>query len=656
MNYTLTLLDTAAIQQYIFNSNELRENIGASHLVHLATTRWVQDALDDLEITHNYQVKADERQPYKHKNTFRINNMSSTPCAELLYAGGGNTFILFGGDNHPDKAKDFVYTLSRHVIREAPGLNIYATHVPYNWGENLPQAVKTAVDQLAQLKNRLPVYQPLLGLSVTAACTSTGLPANGRHPDPDKNGKNDNGRPTLANRASRQVIAQWHASWHNEEYKKHRNPDDIDANDRLRSMFPFVKEPPFKWTNDLDKIGKLPDRDESYIAVVHADGNGMGKRMLALSSFFDDNYPNQPRAYISAVRELSLAYQNTAQNALVRTICDLEYSLRYHENEKGGDQKRYYPRIEETKDNGEKEWVSYFPFRPVVFGGDDVTFVCASPWGVPLAKQYLSYLEDEILPSGEGLLACADMDKIQITKMSQELNHALNLPAKPFACAGVSIVKTHYPISRAYTNSSELADSAKAHVLRYESKKQASAIDWHITTTGISGSLEEIRQREYEATSRDKVATAVRNTPHMDKLTMRPLMLDRQYSWRNWDNFRSIYEEFDEYWFDSRNKVMALREALRGGPEATAKFTKTLRGRELPRIPYTLDEPIQKSAQKKGWVQPSHSEDIAEIRNKPAPEQTKILGHIRCAYFDAIELENQLLKLYPCPEVEKEAT
>ena len=40
--FTVTVLDTTGIQPYIFGSNRLRENIGASYLVSEATDDWVR--------------------------------------------------------------------------------------------------------------------------------------------------------------------------------------------------------------------------------------------------------------------------------------------------------------------------------------------------------------------------------------------------------------------------------------------------------------------------------------------------------------------------------------------------------------------------------------------------------------------------------------
>ena len=84
-------------------------------------------------------------------------------------------------------------------------------------------------------------------------------------------------------------------------------------------------------------------------------------------------------------------------------------------------------------DGGEER----LPFRPIVFGGDDVTFVCEGRLGLPLAAHYLTRLASEILPDGDPL----------------------------YARAGIAIVKTHYPFARAYELAGRLGDSAKAFIL-----------------------------------------------------------------------------------------------------------------------------------------------------------------------------------------------
>ena len=49
MTLVVTVLDTTGIQPYIFSSNRLRENVGASFLVSQATDEWVKEVLKYLK-------------------------------------------------------------------------------------------------------------------------------------------------------------------------------------------------------------------------------------------------------------------------------------------------------------------------------------------------------------------------------------------------------------------------------------------------------------------------------------------------------------------------------------------------------------------------------------------------------------------------------
>jgi hypothetical protein len=544
MDYTVTILDTGGIQDFIFGSNELRENIGASELVHRATQQWAFEVLDEMLLDqHNIVNSKNPSQYQPYKPDFRIENKDTEAAAEVLYAGGGNTVILFGGESHADLARDFVYALSKRILHEAPGLNLYAAHGTYTWkgALSLPAVIEQVLQRLGQLKGELSGALPTLGLSVSAACTSTGLPANGSHPDRDKKG-------TLANVANRQVHAKW--------------PAAKEATERLRDMFEAVEEAGFLWTDNLDRLAKLPHRNDSYIAVVHADGNGMGRRIHAFNEAWKTQI-DRPRQYITAMRDLSLQIADTATKALKRTINALTARLTSAEG-----REQYRP--------------PYLPFRPIVFGGDDVTWVAAGPWGVSLAHRYLAELENE-----------------RIREVRPKARQETGTP--PYAGAGVTIVKTHYPFSRAYVLAEALARSAKGRVREVNAKKQASALDWHYTTTGLTGSLRQIREREF-------------HTPEGHTLLMRPILLDSQYGWRNWDNFNRVATAFAYGWLDRRNKVMAVREALRGHRTAVQQF-ETIYGDELPEM----------AGSHYGWV-----------------DEERMM---RCSHFDAVELVDMFFHL-----------
>lgn len=118
--YTLTVIDTTGIQDYIFGSNVLKHNVGASALVHWATNDWVCEELIRLGETNiNKECKFNE-------STIDGNDLTS----ELIYAGGGNTIILF---KNYEIARKFTRKLTRRVLYEAPGLQLVIAHTDVDW-------------------------------------------------------------------------------------------------------------------------------------------------------------------------------------------------------------------------------------------------------------------------------------------------------------------------------------------------------------------------------------------------------------------------------------------------------------------------------------------------------------------------------------------
>src|SRR5919199_5346223 len=164
--YIATVIDTTGIQPYIFGSNRLRENIGASYLVAQATDEWVKWAL-----RQRFEEKVyipDRTQPEKQIDQDNLD-------AELVYTGGGNAVILF---KDKEKAIAFTKTLSEKVLREAPGLKIVVAHSDsFEWGNKLSVIIDSLMKELERKKREYNPSVPLFGLGVTASCLSTGLVA-----------------------------------------------------------------------------------------------------------------------------------------------------------------------------------------------------------------------------------------------------------------------------------------------------------------------------------------------------------------------------------------------------------------------------------------------------------------------------------------------
>ena len=456
-------------------------------------------------------------------------------AAEVVYAGGGNTVLMFAS---PDAAREFVKQLTKKVLKVAPGLELVAAHREFEWErESVSSLVQEMLGRdLARKKaNRQPSL-PLLATPVTVACTSTGLAAVGF---------NKRGQPV-----SREIKA-----------KLTDGVQDAAAQ-RLNDLTPRIQAGGWKPPQDFDKMGRLPG-EESYLAVVHADANRIGRRVESLADRFPQ--PDQNRAYIQAIRDFSLGVERVAQEALASAISLLADAL--------------------AADPDLPCDAEYFPLRPVVFGGDDVTFVCNARYGLPLTVRYLQ--EFERLSREEPALD------------GEELH----------ACAGVVVFKVHYPFARAYHLSEQLCRNAKRLVK--QQRADCSALDWHFALSGITGDLQNIRLREYDT---NFAKHGHERRPGDSNLVMRPVLLhESPTEWRTWPVFAALTSEFadsDGGWFDRRNKVKALREALRAGPDAVREFLRTYRLTQLP---------------KAGLI------PVAEVG------LTGWDGEDRCVYFDSIE-------------------
>ena len=535
-NYTLLLLEATGIQHYVFGSNNLAQNIGASERVTQATTLWVFETLDKLKLPHNVPRVRDEYILDDEIGTYRIGDASISSgsiAAEVVYAGGGNALLLF---TDSEKAKPFVKELTLRLLLQAPGLEIAVASQAINWQSDVFQVKFAGLRRaLARRKADRPLSAPLSGLGVTAACAFTGLPAVGM----------DYERPRRHPISS--IV----------EGKLSAEEAGLG---RLHQVLPAARRNGFGFVYDFDLFGSKGE--SSYIAVVHADGNNMGERKNDVLKNCKDN-----DACVRALREFS-TFVNKAATIALRTTLDTLISSRDAKGKFGGVVPMPSP----------KSGLPQLPFRPIVFGGDDVTFVCEGRLGLTLAVKYLSELAEQKLSDGK--------------------------PA--YARAGVAVCKSHFPFSRTYDLADHLCASAKAYINQWKHqhpKADLVALDWHFAVTGLVHDLDEIRHREYAVSE-------------IGKLYMRPYRLTDQEGdpAHSWNSFLHVTDEFkreDGNWADKHNKVIRLREALRCGCDATVNLLRSY-DLALPEIPG------RPKMQTRGW----------DVDGENGME---------CGYFDAIE-------------------
>jgi hypothetical protein len=538
--YTLTMLDTTGIQEYIFGSNRLQENIGASELVFRATSLWAFEALEAAGLKRDeHNIRHPLSLDWEFSDRVIEDGKSPLLQAEVIQSAGGNMFILF---RSRETSREFVRKLTLGLLKNAPGLTVLAWHLDNYLFEAQKLDLPQKRDELMRCMqihklSRLP-SSPTLGLGVTAVCESTGLPAVvtlagemevEREAEPFGLDGED-----MSTRISSQVAAK--RAW--------RGQSNLRLKHYLRDA---ARE--FVFPYDLDKIGRVKG-EESYVAVVHADGNCMSERVKRETIHVKNN-----REWIEALRSFSISLNGAClaalQSIVHMVVQAVEKDLIPHE---------------------EKDGKKYLPFRPLVFGGDDVTFVCNGSIGVSLAAAYLKEFQEEARVRG-----LKDL----------------------FASAGVSIVKLHYPFARAYALSEELTKSAKS----LTRKDDCSALDWHFAQSGLSGSLEAIRHREYTSFGGKS-------------LCLRPLTLERGDN--SWQNVEKALEEFQgDYWGRKHNKVLGLLEPLRKGADCVTQYRLDFGLKSLPLI-------SDKAAQESGWRDSTcYYFDLVELLDHYVPLSSK---------------------------------
>lgn len=555
----LLITDTVGIQGYVFGSNRLRENVGGSYLVAQAAGEWALEAMHAAaggrcNIGKDYRLDPD----------WHID--ANGDGAELVYSGGGNVLALF----HDGCGDKFLRILSERLIAEAPGLELVAARIPFEFAHHeLRDKLDELFQKLAREKRARPRYLALAGLGVTKPCQSTGLPAVGTFEPPTSDD------PPVTRAASPDILAKLGVT---NPRTNNRSP----AEQRLYDLVGDSCPQEYRFPREIEDLGGIKG-ESSYIAVVHADGDGMSEKLR--QAVAEPGLRGQNRGQIKALRDFSEAVEQAGAKALRAMVEKLVASI---EPDGNGDLHIAHPDVDKKDIHiplsvaerlPQQPLAWYLPFRPLVFGGDDISFVCDGRIGLPLAQEFLQLFgaHSKALPSGGGT-----------------------------ACAGVAIVKSGRPFARAYAMAEELCRSAKQY--RHETQRPTSCLDWHFTATTASRGIEAMRERDYQ----------VRNNR---KLHLRPVELSEQpfRPGRTWQTVEGGLREFQAPgWRDRRNKIKALREALRQGDTDVIQWfrSKYLKNGSLPTLPHGLP-----NWPKEGWD-----------------------GDL-CGYFDAIELMDHYIPL-----------
>lgn len=442
------IIDVTSIQKYVFGSNKLKDILGASFIV---------SKLYDLISTDKF-------------NEFH---------PQIGYIGGGNALISFEKE---ELANSFIKEFSKYCLINYPGINVAIgkSEIRSNFNnsndENFVEDLKKLFKDLEIKKRTFYVNNSLYMPGFIADDVVTGQPLS---------------------------------IWFNEEQ------DYI-------SLVTAVKRSKIDEAKKQYKINdfKLPDEfediivnkgEDSTIAVVHLDGNGIGQRFKELKT-------------LEQVRNLSSDMAkaiSSSFDAILEHLIELVKEKKIEINE------------------------NFLPLRPIILGGDDITFVTRGNLGLYLAKLFI--------------------EKFEESKTSDNKKNS--------ACAGIAIVNMKYPFYRAYMIAEELCTNAKTKRKRIKSEK--SFIDFHVLSGQQSTSIELIRSEQFEIGDK--------------KLLTRPFVINDQNSPFDFNNFIDAAKELNKKDNNGKlifanNKLKELRDVLFKDESQIKEYINQLnfRGTKLP--------------------------------------------------------------------------
>ena len=408
----LISLETGGNQAYIFATNKLRNIVGASELLYRAGTSYVTRALDSLGALWSQEKRIEDNPDQDF---------------EIIISTSGKAFLLARDE---EKARAFITAWSGIVASEAPGVDTVAVYskTPVDLSLKLEgeegkspnsymRVFRETEKQMSFLRVRegLPLTR-FQRLPIVAECAFSGLPAVALDND---------GRPVSASCLAQRKIY-----------------DDPDFKARMRKLFPDERsaERCLKGLNHLEK--------QDWLAVVHADGNGLGQLFINFAdhvkALVGANKANG-RNYIDYYRSFSKALDEISAEAFKSAV-------------------------------GERWGYGKPDIVPIVVGGDDLTVVMDG-------YESLNFVQ---------LFMRAFCEKTATHPDTKPILESANLPQLGM-CAGISIAKPHFPFSQSYSLAESLMKNAKQVKTQYG--PDSIALDFHILYDSISTSISDIRDR-----------------------------------------------------------------------------------------------------------------------------------------------------------------
>lgn len=299
----------------------------------------------------------------------------------IILNAAGNIKYIFDDEQ---RCRDFVRKFPKEVMEMAPGITISQAVVSYQ-EEELNESLQELENKLREQRNRIPIPFEA-GFMGTERSRRTGGVAF------EKNflSKED------------EIIDE--ATW-----KKLNKRNSRKLFENISGLKDFRTEELLFNTDDLKG---------SWMAVIHADGNGLGTIIQNMNGALKDkNDEEVKRAFKTFSNAIDISTKKAAQNVF--------------------------------KEMGIQKEGKAFPIRPIILGGDDITIIIRADLALDFAQKFLEEFETQTEKEFSFL-----KNQYQIDGFEKGIT----------ACAGIAFVKKSYPFHYAVDLAEKLCGDAKNFV------------------------------------------------------------------------------------------------------------------------------------------------------------------------------------------------
>lgn len=505
---SLVMYEISRKQDYIFRTNRLLENIGASYIIRDITEK-PHEFFDDLA---SGSIIKEEALSSEEVNL---------PEAEAAIVGGGNATYVF-----PSKgiANEFSQKLSANILRYFPGIELFLIQREINWeteslfekvGDPASGVMKKMRNELARKKNERKHAVKQMSWGIHQSCSSSGLPANEYNIDLNTNEKE-------AKSAELYVKEKVGRGVRNHIYRERLLKKNEYLKDE-RDRYTFIEQ------ENLEET--FQEEGKSYVAIVSIDGNAMGSKV---SEFLNEDFKcndDYVTSYQVFTNDIDRAYTNAFRKTIGHVMDDFDWWG-----------KDIYSHKLDNK-SFDEQMRHIVPIRPVIASGDDICFITYGKLGIEVSRIFLQYLQQETIT-------------IKGSK------HRFQ------ACAGVSIIRHNYPFWLGFDLADRLCTNAKKR-LQHDAVKWAelgmgdgnkshdtSLIDWQLVESGAVHNIEALRDDYY------------RNADG-SQLTMRPYYIQRKdEDYKHFASYERSFlrvikilecaQEKNDHQDESHNKLMGM--------------------------------------------------------------------------------------------------